>query len=109
MKIGDNEPIWAAIRREWQEGLDQLSLYLAGSVTHISWTEKPDSSNDHALFFRIELRDDLAINCGKLYGTTSRIESTIRGILEPRNYRGINFYFNYRTESENKSLANQGW
>jgi hypothetical protein len=81
---------------------------LGPEVVHVAYQRREDSTGDPSIFFRIVLTDDAARE-EILTDITDRIETTLFDEVRPGEDWGLNSYFNFRSESEQKNHADLDW
>jgi hypothetical protein len=80
---------------------------LKPEVVRIRYDLGEDSSGDAAIYFRVLLTDKAAEGT-QLRRTTARAVKTILNHVSPANL-GLQWYFNYRSVSEQATLRERSW
>lgn len=74
-----------------------------GTVRHIKYSIREDSTGDPSIFFKVVLSDE-ASRDERLMDSTRPIERIIVEVMRPLENWDLFPYFNYRSESEYKKL-----
>ena len=90
-----------------EAGVQRAAQALAPDVVSIRYSLGEDWTGDPSVFFRIVLSDE-ASRVEHLGERAECIESKIRNDVRPEEL-GLNYYFNFRSESEQAELQEAAW
>ena len=88
-------------------GVQRAAQAHAPDVVRIRYNLGSDWTGDPSIFFRIVLSDD-ASRKGRLSETTERVSSTILNEIRPEEL-GLQWYFNFRSLSEQEEIKEPAW
>lgn len=92
---------------EIAHGIETAAAALSSDVVRIRYEIGKDWSGDDAIFFRVLLRDSASKRSG-LRAVARRASATITNEVQPGEL-GLQAYFNFRSESEQMALKEEGW
>ncbi len=81
---------------------------LGPDVLHVSYSIRPDSTDEPSIFFRV-LLTDAAAHKDNIVAVTRRVAEVLREAVRPLEDWGLNPYFNYRTKSEQDRRRDPDW
>jgi len=95
-------------QRQIASAVQKAAALLAPDVVRIRYTLRDDATGVASIFFRVLLSDQ-ASKEADLYETTERISDKILEIVKPLERFGLEYYFNYRSVSEQAKLKDAVW
>jgi hypothetical protein len=86
----------------------EAAQHLGPEVVHVSYSIRPDSTDEPSLFMRI-LLDDRYISEDTIGGLTSRISTALRDAIRPLEDWGLRPYFNFKSKSDQDRRPDPEW
>jgi hypothetical protein len=77
-------------------------------VSHVSYSLGTDATDDPSIFFRVVLTDS-ASREEKLADVTGRVAGTLLDAIHPIENWGLNPYFNFRSQTEQRKRNGPEW
>jgi hypothetical protein len=94
-------------QNEIRAGVERAQVALTPDVIRIRYSIAPDWTGEESLFFRVLLSDHAAKE-NQSRATTQRITLEILNAVKAEDL-GLQTYFNFRTESEQRQLKEATW
>jgi hypothetical protein len=94
--------------REITAAVERATRALTPDVVRIGYSIATDWTGDQSIFFRIILSDEAASKEKQLGEIAQSVESAILSEVNVDEL-GLQYYFNYRSQSEQASLNDRAW